>query len=210
MKKRNLMIIAILISIITIEGIAYASTSWEPQPYPYMYSRTAWDARSADTSDMTTRGEGDCLIFHHTAWNFSSTSLSDCAEEIRDVQDYHMDDNGYADIGYHYVIDPSGRIWRGRSDNYEGAHTYSNNENIGIVVLGDFEGYWGVGANRLTDDSFDAMCSLSKWLAYRDSLDLPIAYNHSDFSSTVCPGRYMEYYVWDDLRGHLNTYMEES
>lgn len=46
---------------------------------------------------------------------------------------------------------------------------------------------------------------------YRDSLDLPGAYCHKDFNSgTECPGDNMEYYVWDDLRGHLNTYMKKA
>jgi len=87
-------------------------------------------------------------------------------------------------------------------------HTLSYNNNIGIVVLGDFEGIFGIGANTLTTAAYNAMCSLSKYLAYRDSLDLPIAYCHRDFGDTQCPGNNMEYYVWDDLRGHLYTYMK--
>jgi hypothetical protein len=33
-----------------------------------------------------------------------------------------------ADIGYHYTIDPTGRIWEGRPVQYQGAHVKMNNE----------------------------------------------------------------------------------
>ncbi len=208
--KKKLISVLLIVSLLlcAIEGIAYASTSWEYQPSPTIYSRSDWGARSPGS--MNSRGTGNYLIFHHTAWNFNSTNINTTKQEIKDIQDEHMDGNGWSDIAYHYIIDPAGRIWAGRAANKEGAHTSSYNNNLGIVVLGDFEGFWGVGANSLTTASYNAMCSLSKYLMYKYSLDLPGAYCHKDFYDTACPGKNMEYYVWDDLRGHLSTYMQES
>ncbi|HHW39649.1 MAG TPA: hypothetical protein GXX19_00580 [Syntrophomonadaceae bacterium] len=206
--NKSIIIILCLLLLFLFETYAYAVTYWQPQPKPYIYSRSAWGARSPSSS-MSSRGTGYYLIFHHTARSFTSTDKSACAAEIREIQNIHMDENKWSDIGYHYIIDPAGRIWQGRLDQYIGAHTLSYNNNIGIANLGDFEGFFGIGANTPTTASYNAMCSLSKWLAYRDNLDLPIAYCHKDFNDTACPGRNMEYYIWDSLRGHLYLNMVE-
>lgn len=208
-KKLLFSITTLLVLVIGLEGMAYALTRWQSQPKPTIKPRSDWGAVAPKT--MTKRTTGTKVIFHHTGWQFSSTTTTNVVAEIKEVQDYHMNTKGWADIAYHYVIDPAGRIWQGRSDYYEGAHTSGQNMNVGVVVLGDFEGIWGIGANSLTTNAYNAMCSLSKYLAYRDSLDLPVAYNHKDFNpDTECPGDNMEYYVWDDLRGHLSTYLKKA
>ncbi len=48
----------------------------------------------------------DTIVIHH------SDGRTD--EDIVDLQDYFQNDRGYADIGYHFVINGDGTIYEGR------------------------------------------------------------------------------------------------
>jgi hypothetical protein len=56
------------------------------------------------------------------------------AEEIRR---WHVDGNGWSDIGYHKVIRRNGMIEPGRDERRIGAHAYGRNEDsIGVCMVG--------------------------------------------------------------------------
>lgn len=56
------------------------------------------------------------------------------AEEI---YDWHVNERGWKDIGYHYVIRRSGLIEVGRMESVQGAHCSGENANsIGICMVG--------------------------------------------------------------------------
>ncbi|MCZ2100731.1 MAG: N-acetylmuramoyl-L-alanine amidase [Chitinophagales bacterium] len=79
------------------------------------------------------------LIIHHSAGtNFSS----DWAGVVAAYFDYHVNSNGWQDIGYNWLIDPNGVLYEGRGggDNIQGAHMCGYNKNtMGICMLGNFE-----------------------------------------------------------------------
>lgn len=65
---------------------------------------------------------------------------------------YHLEVSGFADIGYHFVVEPDGRIYEGRDLRYVGAHAGYTREQrrlgitkdpdygaIGVVLDGYFE-----------------------------------------------------------------------
>lgn len=53
-----------------------------------------------------------------------------------DINEWHIE-RGWKSIGYHYVIDISGEIERGRYENEVGAHCHGHNSNsIGICLIG--------------------------------------------------------------------------
>ena len=56
---------------------------------------------------------------------------------MRVFQNYHMDNNGWKDIGYHYVVFASGNIYRGRPATGAkvagGAHTINANHQLGLA-----------------------------------------------------------------------------
>jgi N-acetyl-anhydromuramyl-L-alanine amidase AmpD len=61
------------------------------------------------------------------------------AQRINAVRNAHLA-RGWADIGYHFIIDREGRIWEGRDLRYQGAHASDQNEhNIGVMLLGNFD-----------------------------------------------------------------------
>ncbi|MEZ5235326.1 MAG: hypothetical protein R2749_21865 [Acidimicrobiales bacterium] len=84
-------------------------------------------------------------MVHHTGSGESSTyAEADVPAMLRAVQAYHMDANGWNDIGYNFVVDRFRRIWEaGRAGS---AHHHRRRprlpglftSSLGVVVLGDF------------------------------------------------------------------------
>ncbi|MEK7829791.1 MAG: N-acetylmuramoyl-L-alanine amidase, partial [Acidobacteriota bacterium] len=65
----------------------------------------------------------------------------DWAAAVRAIWNFHIFTQGYADIGYNYVIDQTGVIYEGRAggDNVQGAHfSGANGNTMGVVIIGDF------------------------------------------------------------------------
>ena len=56
---------------------------------------------------------------------------------VKTIRDWHVNDNGWDDIGYHYVITRDGKIQKGRPIEVMGAHVRGHNEDsIGICMVG--------------------------------------------------------------------------
>lgn len=73
----------------------------------------------------------DTIIIHCSD---TPSTMNIGAKEIRD---WHIKDNGWSDIGYHYVIRRNGSLETGRNIETIGAHVYSHNKNsIGICLVG--------------------------------------------------------------------------
>lgn len=57
-----------------------------------------------------------------------------------DIKRWHVQGNGWKDIGYHYVVDLDGTIELGRPIDQVGAHTSGHNTNtIGICYVGGLD-----------------------------------------------------------------------
>ena len=55
------------------------------------------------------------------------------------MQNYHMDSNGWCDIGYSFAIGGDGEVYEGRGWNHVGAHTGGfNSVGYGVDFIGDF------------------------------------------------------------------------
>ena len=103
---------------------------------PAVISRTQWGARPPRSNFPTSKVTH--LIVHH---EFGSNSSSDWAARVRSVQNFHMNSNGWSDIGYNFLIDPNGVIYEGRAggDSAVGAHFCGRNSNtMGVCMLGDY------------------------------------------------------------------------
>ena len=73
----------------------------------------------------------DTIIIHCSD---TPSTMNIGAKEIRD---WHIKDNGWSDIGYHYVIRRNGSLETGRNIETIGAHVYGHNKNsIGICLVG--------------------------------------------------------------------------
>lgn len=80
----------------------------------------------------------DAIIIH-CSYTYSSMDV-DAAE----IRRWHMEDNGWQDIGYHYVIKRDGTVETGRPVERAGAHVKGHNaRSIGVCLVG--------GKGRLPD-----------------------------------------------------------
>lgn len=153
--------------------------------------RTAWRAATPVARLLTPhRGGWSRITVHHSATRTSelgSGSEREVAEELRHTQRVHMQDRGFGDIGYHFLIDPKGRIYEGRSLAYQGAHSYGQNnvDNLGICLLGNFE------VERPTPQALAVLERLVEALRERHRIRLDHVFGHDHFRTTQCPGRYL-------------------
>lgn len=68
---------------------------------------------------------------------------------VREIRQWHKRDNGWLDVGYHFVIKRDGSIEIGRQINQVGAHTKGfNSTSIGICLVG------GVNEKMKPEDNF--------------------------------------------------------
>jgi N-acetylmuramoyl-L-alanine amidase len=78
------------------------------------------------------------VFVHHTAMS-TCHSKEECIAEMQEIQDLHMDTNGWSDIGYSFLLGDDGRIYEARGFNVVGAHTRGYNDvGYGISFMGNF------------------------------------------------------------------------
>lgn len=98
-------------------------------------SRAQWGARRGRCTGRD--GRRYRFAIHHTV----SPQTGNVAAMVRGFQRYHMDSNGWCDIGYHFLIGRDGTIYEGRPLEQLGAHVGGQNSgNIGIAFVGCFDG----------------------------------------------------------------------
>ena len=138
------------------------------------------------------------LVVHHTAQKVSGDSRP-AIERIRALYDYHANNRGWGDVGYHYFIDEQGGIYEGRSggDKVVGGHVYCGNVGtVGIALLGNFELEQPPLAQTqslqwLLDNLADKYdINLNKSVSFKGKAMDPIV-RHKDLISTECPGYFL-------------------
>lgn len=170
---------------------------------PRIYSRAEWGARPPRTGYTTTLAGH--IGIHHTATveDFAATSWEECAARVRAIQTYHIDTQGWNDIGYAYVVCRHGDIFQAREDDddstdVQGAHDGFNRGSTGISAFG----YFHPPVNHQpTEAQLSAIVRLTAWIASRRGIDpldrslyaafgAPVdnVYGHRDVSATACPG----------------------
>jgi hypothetical protein len=154
-------------------------SSWRPMPP---------NGRNLDRMQRPRR-----VTIHHSAVYIRDTRPRAAATQIGKIQRDHMLGREYGDIGYHFLIDPSGRIWEGRELRYQGAHASGNNNigNIGICLLGNFmrQHKDGQGPTNAQVQSMEQLV-VQMMRHYRFGGDA--LFCHSDFKNTACPGPRMQ------------------
>ncbi|MGI9277950.1 MAG: N-acetylmuramoyl-L-alanine amidase [Endozoicomonas sp.] len=76
------------------------------------------------------------------------------------IRDWHVIDNGWSDIGYHYVITRDGSIQPGRPLDKVGAHVRGHNHNsVGICLVGGM-GTRGQPEPNYTPEQYTALSIL--------------------------------------------------
>ncbi len=153
--------------------------------------RASWRPRREDRRNLDPMQRPRRVTIHHSAMYFRSEAPQAAASQIARIQREHMGNRRYGDIGYHFLIDPSGRVWEGRELRWQGAHARGSNNvaNIGICLLGNFVRDRGGQGPTPTQVASMERLVLNLMRHYRMQGDA--LYCHSDFTSTACPGARM-------------------
>ena len=112
--------------------------SWRTGDGIRVYTRADWGARPPK-GPLAPLGQIRSAVIHHGGpvgaprWTFAAA-----AKTCRDWQAFHMDNNSWTDIGYHYLVDALGRLYTGRPVDKLGAHVLAQNTGrVGINFMQD-------------------------------------------------------------------------
>ncbi|EFN70060.1 Peptidoglycan-recognition protein 2 [Camponotus floridanus] len=79
------------------------------------------------------------VIIQHTVTP-ECNSREACTARVDGIRGFHMDEYGWDDIGYSFLIGGDGNVYEGCGWTREGAHTYGyNKKSVGIGFIGNFE-----------------------------------------------------------------------
>ncbi|MCB0563804.1 MAG: N-acetylmuramoyl-L-alanine amidase [Phaeodactylibacter sp.] len=174
--------------------LAFRGPEYCPCPQPAYEDRADWcpdgscpPNSSPDFTNVTH------LIVHHSA---GTNTASDWAAVVRSIWDFHVITRGWSDIGYNWLIAPTGVVYEGRGDGILGAHFCGTNGNtMGVCMMGDYTNI------TPTEAALDALKELLAWKACDADIDplgkafhpssnltLDNISGHRDGCATACPG----------------------
>lgn len=130
------------------------------------------------------------VVAHHTAGRVPVGSsrrklIEDERRVVREIQAQHQA-QGWSDVGYHFLIMPSGRVYAGRKAQTRGAHAGTNPGNAcpGVVIVGNYD------RDKPTPISVGTFNRLHRKLQRLYGV-APRIVAHGDLYPTACPGRWM-------------------
>jgi len=149
--------------------------------------RASWAGGSPVPALMDRMKPINKITIHHDGMTpFTNTSRSAGAHRVEDIRRAHRGQN-WGDVGYHYLIDPAGRVWQGRPIEWQGAHVGGqNNGNIGICVMGNFE------RQHPNDRQLSTVEDSVAQLMRQFNISLREVRTHREMAATVCPGRSLQ------------------
>jgi len=175
-------------------------------PRPSILRRAAWGARAPKYAYSYTRAGH--IGVHHTASvdDFTTSTRAECAARLRAIQAFHMDTNGWNDIGYAWVVCRHGDVFQGREDDddatdVQGAHDGFNQGSTGLSLLGYFHPPYD---QQPTEEQLSSLVDLIAWIAGLREIDpagrslyeafgaeVDDVYGHREVKDTSCPGDHL-------------------
>ncbi|GAB1866960.1 N-acetylmuramoyl-L-alanine amidase [Camponotus japonicus] len=158
---------------------------------PRIVSRSEWKARKRLDFQILSVTPTPYVVIHHGGIPKYCQDQETCSAIVRSYQDLHMDDRGWWDIGYNFLIGEDGNAYEGRGWDYVGAHAPGyNTQSIGICILGYFSDFL---------PNLAALKTLNELIACGISLGkISDKYNvlgHRQARNTECPGQSLYEYV---------------
>lgn len=130
--------------------------------------------------ELSERGNTDMIVIHYTG----EPDMDASAETIHG---WHLANDGWAGIGYHFVVRKDGTIERGRPEWAIGSHAYGENSHtLGIHVCG--------GDVQPTDAQIEKTSMLIAYLCdkYGIPIDRDHIVGHGELMPTSCPGTHLQ------------------
>ncbi|MEV4919985.1 FG-GAP-like repeat-containing protein [Streptomyces tirandamycinicus] len=184
-----------------------------PADAPPMTMRAGWGADESKVGGPPTYNATTKAVFvHHTAGS-NTYQCADSPAIVRAVFTYHVEGQGWNDIGYHFLVDKCGRIFEGRAGGIDrpvqGAHTYGFNvDTSSVSVIGDYStaattpaardavarlASWKLGLYGLAVDGTATLTASTDNGKFRrgERVTLPRLPGHRDAYPTECPGAHL-------------------
>ncbi|MCC5876214.1 MAG: N-acetylmuramoyl-L-alanine amidase [Candidatus Sumerlaeia bacterium] len=184
-------------------------------PQPDICARSCWGAR-APKWGMVYNANLNRAVIHHTAnaHEFNTTSHAQSRANVRAIQNFHMDVNGWNDIAYNFLVDRLGNRFEGRFNSIGtwvrgGADT--NNVNSASFTM---MGYFHSPVNQSPPAVMrNAIYDLIAWKMpdgwspyggafYNGKSNVGWLCGHRNIDATACPGDlYHNVYLTNNLWG---------
>lgn len=176
-----------------VPGPATTPKTAQPTGMPAgVISRKTW-AKEGPRWNLTKpmNGVSRITVHHEGATAYGLKSQSSVAARLENIRRYHRSKGKeWADIGYHYIIDPAGRVWEGRPIQVEGAHVAKTNDhNLGVMVLGNFD------EQSLTSEQRNTLVGFVRSQMLRYRVPTSRLFTHQELRPTECPGRNLQAYM---------------
>jgi len=162
-------------------------------------SRSRWAGAGPNRGNINLMNGVNRITVHHEgmpeAVHFTDYATTRARMEM--IRQSHRR-RGWADIGYHYVIDRAGRVWEGRPITYQGAHVRDNNEhNIGVMCMGNFD------IQQPSNAQLQALAATVQHLRRYYRVSEHAIKTHQEINPTACPGRNLQPRVASMRSQHL-------
>lgn len=131
----------------------------------------------------------DTVIVHCSATPRGWMAGQPGRAKVDEIRRWHMDGNGWSDIGYHHVIDRDGTVIEGRGIERIGAHAKGHNAgSVGVCLIG--------GKDSRADDAFADHYTPAQGAALRQYLadmrrrfpGIHSVIGHNEVAPKACPG----------------------
>ena len=140
---------------------------------------------------MEARSKTDYIVIHCAA---TKASMDIGLKEIRK---WHVQDNGWRDVGYHYIIRRNGEVELGRSIRDTGAHAAGyNHKSVSVCMVGGMAED-NSAENNFTPHQWVALIMEVKKLSetYPDAKII----GHNEISEKECPSFDVQQWKADNL-----------
>jgi len=183
-------------ALVVTPGMAFAASSKKRQDFTPLYKRldkqlnfqrkSVWSDADPIRSRLRLAQSYNFLTVHHEGQSLKKDLLkAKIVSSLQNIQAGHRK-RRYGDIAYHFIIDPAGRIWEGRSLQYQGAHVAKHNVgNVGVMLLGNFE------KQNPSTAQITELNNLVGILRKQFRIKRNRIYGHCDLASTLCPGGHL-------------------
>ena len=116
------------------------------------------------------------------------------AEKVAEIRRWHVEQRGWRDIGYHWIVDRDWAVAPGRAETEIGAHVEGHNRGtLGICLLG--------GYGTSADDPFEKNFTGSQATAVKRLIGeikgrtaIRKVSGHNDYAAKACPGFRVRYW----------------
>jgi hypothetical protein len=165
--------------------------------------RSSWKADSAKPFTAQTPSQ---ITVHHEG-TFFDTTKQDPKEHIKHIQQWGMGkERHWADVPFHYFIDPAGIIYEGRNILVMGEATTHENlaGQIQIALLGNFE------QQEPTPKQISSLTTLLAICCQKYSITTDGIHLHNEFTVTQCPGKnLLKYFNDGSIKKQVKALMQQ-